>query len=100
MKATYDLSHVQECISEREFVITLTAAEGAAELGFGAKEIVECIVNQLNASHFYKTMPADKAPGLWQDVYLITYSRQRLYIKLQINAQGKAVIISFKENTS
>lgn len=100
MKPTYDLSHIQECISERRFVITGTATDGAAELGFGAKEIVECIVNQLNASHFYKTMPADKAPGFWQDVYLITYCQQRLYIKLQINARGKAVIISFKEDTS
>jgi hypothetical protein len=47
-------------------------------------------------------MPATtvKAIGLWQDVYRIYFRSQHVYLKLQINAQTKAVIFSFKEDTS
>jgi hypothetical protein len=45
-------------------------------------------------------MPAEKIPGLWQDVYKIHYQGVRVYLKLQIGASGHSVIISFKEDTS
>ena len=52
-------------------------------------------MNQLNETHFYKTMPAEKKPGLMQDVYRITYQGRRLYLKLQV-VNGWAAVISFK----
>ena len=54
----------------------------------------------LNETHFYKYMPAEKVPGLWQDVYKVTYEGIRVYLKLQINFANNAIIISFKEDTS
>jgi hypothetical protein len=45
-------------------------------------------------------MPADKAPGLFQDVYKINFGGVPVYLKIQIGATGRAVVISFKEDTS
>jgi hypothetical protein len=40
-------------------------------------------------------MPAEKKPGLMQDVYRIAYEKRRIYLKLQV-ANDRAVVISFK----
>jgi hypothetical protein len=41
-----------------------------------------------------------RVPGLWQDVYKITYMSMRIYLKIQMATDGKAIVISFKEDTS
>jgi len=96
---TYDLQQVRALVLSGAYYVTGVAADGAAELGMDDEDIVECVSNHLNGSHFYKTMRAEKIPGLWQDVYKTTYEGCRLYIKLQINAAQKAVVVSFKEDT-
>lgn len=50
----------------------------------------------LTASDFYETMESDAVPGLWQDVYRPTYGLMALYVKLQIERDGDAIVISFK----
>ena len=40
-------------------------------------------------------MPAEKAPGLFQDVYIKNVKGVKAYIKIQIN--DFAVIVSFKK---
>jgi Motility quorum-sensing regulator, toxin of MqsA len=89
-------------VAQNRYLITRSALQTALEIGFDDADIVECIVEELAESHFYKTMPAItvKAIGLWQDVYRIYFRSQHVYLKLQINARTKAVIISFKEDTS
>jgi Motility quorum-sensing regulator, toxin of MqsA len=98
--ASYSLRLIQRLISERRYQITVTALETAALMGFDDESIVECIVEELAETHFYKTMPAASAPGLMQDVYKITFEGQRVYLKLQINRSQNAVVISFKQDES
>ena len=74
--------------------LTESARDTATELGFDEEDIYDCVVNCLAETHFYKTMAATAKAGLMQDVYYITYYKQRLYVKLQMNIQ--AVVISFK----
>ena len=100
MNPTYDLGQIRILVGCGAYYITVAAANDAAQLGMDDEDIVECVANCLNESHFYKTMQAEKMPGLWQDVYKIAHQGYRLYIKLQINAAQKAVVISFKEDTS
>src|SRR5260370_39024961 len=102
MGATYDLALIKSLVLQNNYVITRTALQTALQLEFDELDMVECIVEELQANHFYKTMPATsvKAIGLWQDVYRINFSGQRIYLKLQINRQTKAVVISFKEDDS
>ena len=56
---------------------------------------MECRQETLHESHFYKTMPAEKRAGLWQDVYRLSFCGVRVYLKVQMNAAGQAVIVSF-----
>jgi hypothetical protein len=42
-------------------------------------------------------MEAERLPGLWQDVYHLRYGSVDLYIKLQISARGRGVVVQFKK---
>jgi len=92
---TYPLDEVKQLFQQNRWTVTATAQTCALDLGLDDEDILDCIVNQLNETHFYKTMPAEKKPGLMQDVYRITYQGRRLYLKLQV-VNGWAAVISFK----
>jgi Motility quorum-sensing regulator, toxin of MqsA len=100
VEPTYPLSQVKELIRNEKYLVTVSAFKTAALMGFLGDDIVDCIVNHLSQTHFYKTMSAERAAGLMQDVYKITYESQRVYLKLQINKANVAVIVSFKEDES
>ncbi len=92
----YDLSEIQRKVGAGAFRITFSARAGAALLGLGEADIVRCVL-ELRQSDFYKSMEAETAPGLWQDVYRPVFEGLLLYVKVQIAIQGDAVVISFKE---
>ena len=92
---TYPLDEVKQLFQQNRWTVTATAQTCVLDLGLDDEDILDCIVNQLNETHFYKTMPAEKKPGLMQDVYRITYQGRRLYLKLQV-VNGWAAVISFK----
>jgi motility quorum-sensing regulator / GCU-specific mRNA interferase toxin len=91
---TYPLKLVKGLMQDGSWILTMEAERGALELGFDEEDVYDCIVNNLQETHFYKTMESEKKPGLMQDVYYITYKRQRLYVKLQVSID--AVVVSFK----
>ena len=95
---TYDLQEVQRLVGQGRVSswITKAAERGAAELCLDPGQIVEAVL-LLKTEHFYKSMQADAAPGLWQDVYHLRHRGKELYIKLQIDTTGAAVVIQFKE---
>lgn len=99
MVPSYSLKEWQSAVQGGNYRIAVRALSDATLLGFDDENILDCCL-KLDESHFYKTMPAEKAPGLWQDVYKITYQGVRLYVKIQMSFGGNAVIISFKEDTS
>jgi hypothetical protein len=91
----YSLDEILTMIKDQKYRIS-GSAQDTAYFHFGLKtneEICE-VVCLLSKRNFYKSMEAEKKPGLWQDVY----KRSGVYIKLQID--GCAVIISFKKDTS
>ncbi len=95
---SYKLSLVQQLVRDKRYRITWTALNGAGELGLDEDDVLQCVL-VLDESHFYKTMSADKRPGLWQDVYHPHYAGFELYVKLQLVEQSPAemvVVISFK----
>jgi Motility quorum-sensing regulator, toxin of MqsA len=71
--ASYFLATIKQLVSAGRYLITVTALETAAIMGFDDESIVECIVEQLAETHFYKTMPARAVAGLMQDVYKISF---------------------------
>jgi hypothetical protein len=100
MEPTYELCEIRECIKQGKSYILETASKTAALLGYLEDGIMECVLEHLSETHFYKTMPSDKVPGVMQDVYKMTHQGNRLYIKLQINKGGNAVVVSFKADDS
>ena len=92
---SYDLAEVQRLVQEGSFRAAASAFFDAMALGFDKSDIVDCIA-QLTAAEFYKTMPAEKCPGLMQDVYRPTYLSKTLYVKVQLR-DGLAWVISFKK---
>lgn len=95
---TYDLRHIQ-ALAERGppwVRITLAAHGNGALLRFDDEDIVRT-VSALQRSDFYKSMEAERRPGLWQDVYHASRRGIRLYIKLQVGFDGCAVVVQFKE---
>lgn len=98
-RPTYDLADVQRLASSPlNRVITGAAFNGAGELGLDEGAIVDCVLS-LDVACFYKTMPAEKRPGSWQDVYRPTFEGFALYVKVQIVEEypdETVVVISFK----
>jgi len=95
--ATYPLEWVKQLFRQKHWFVTLTAQSSALDLGLDDEDIADCIMNCLTGAHFYKTMPAEKRPGLMQDVYRITYQGRCIYLKLQVSKENWAVVVSFKE---
>lgn len=93
---TYALQTIQSLVNEGKFFIRESALTGAFALGFDRYDIVSCIL-EMDEGDFHKTMPSQKVAGLMQDVYKPVYLGQRLYVKVQLNLMGTAVVISFKE---
>jgi hypothetical protein len=100
VQPSYPLKQIKQHIQQRNFRITETALQGAAMMAFLDEDIIDCVTTCLADSHFYKTMPAERVPGLMQDVYKIRYEGERVYLKLQISKSGHAVVIAFKADES
>lgn len=97
----YDLAEIQALVRAGNWVPTGTAVCGAGELGLDRHDIEACVLALTNAD-FRKSMPAEKAEGLHQDVYKPRYCGHELYVKLQVQVAARAmtgsraVVISFK----
>jgi motility quorum-sensing regulator/GCU-specific mRNA interferase toxin len=95
-RPTYNLSLIQQLVQDGAYVVTGTALAGAAALSFDSEDIRACVL-ALTLRDLYKTMESTDRPGLWQDVYKPLYGGVRVYVKLQLSAACKAVVIQFKQ---
>jgi motility quorum-sensing regulator / GCU-specific mRNA interferase toxin len=95
---TYDLRLVQQLVGQGTISrrISGAALRGAAVHGFDDQDVVAAVL-ALAPTDFYKSMEAEKSPGLWQDVYHSMFKGVALYIKLQIAADGRAVVVQCKQ---
>lgn len=96
-KPTYDLEHLQQLVAQGDVFrsVTEAAQQGAGLLGWGVPEVVAAVL-ELKAGDFYKTMEAERCPGLWQDVYRLAFRGIDVYVKLQLARNGRAVVVQFK----
>lgn len=94
----YDLQLLKRLFrSEDTRRITVKAQEGAVGLGYMDVDAIQTVIEKIIPEDFHKTMPAEKCPGLWQDVYKVDDGENRIYIKMQLSYDGKkAVLIQFK----
>ena len=94
---TYDLQQVQRLVGQGplSYRISSAAMMGGRKLSIDRQAVVDVVLS-LKTEHFYKTMESELFPGLWQDVYHLRVGGVDLYIKLQIDEDGRAVVIQFK----
>jgi motility quorum-sensing regulator / GCU-specific mRNA interferase toxin len=76
---------------------TMSAAEGAEELGMDEQAVVD-VITSLTGRDFEKSMPSILDPAIRQDVYKTVIGGRELYVKFTLDAQGWLLLISFKEN--
>ena len=95
----YDLDKIKKLLCDScKYYVTMEAHRGAAEMGYTDDEAIIDVVENIEQDDFYKSMLAEKVPGLWQDVYRVTDNDKKVYIKLQISKDGKkVVIVQFKK---
>jgi hypothetical protein len=90
---TYDL----DSFKKSSFLITTTALQSAAELGFTRADI-QTVVSSMEKHHFYKSMTSKYNHGLWQDVYHVPTEQYLLYIKFTAdNSICEFKMLSFKQ---
>jgi hypothetical protein len=84
VKPTYSLSEIKNLIKKDYFRVSETALKNAGQdFGISRSDIALEIL-ALVEDNFYKSMPAEKAPGLFQDVYIKNVKGIIAYIKIQI----------------
>ena len=95
---TYDLERIQQLVGQSPIssFITVAAVAGARALGFGEPDIISAVL-ELTPACFYKSMESERLPGLWQDVYHLSYRGAELYLKLQIDPLGRATVVQCKK---
>jgi hypothetical protein len=97
-QAHYDLDEIKNLLDDpNKRIVTRASRLDAVSLGYAGPDDMVERVKLLKKTEIYKTMEAEKKPGLWQDVYVTEDCGVGLYIKLQKSCDGKGVIISFKK---
>lgn len=96
-KPTYDLEAFQSAFSTvNSLRMTVTAANNAANLGFGKAEVVT-LLQTMRPTHFYKSMTAQADYKVWQDVYHVPSAVGVLYVKFTADTVTLYKLLSFKE---
>lgn len=66
---SYDLATIQDTVAENGIEsFTMMALNGIVTMGMNVQEAL-LVIKTLSSKDFYKTMPAQKDPGMFQDVY-------------------------------
>ncbi len=95
--ATYDLDKAKELIELGRLRVTEHAFSDAVKLGYASEEEIGDRILKLRKTEIYKTMPAKKCPGMWQDVYRTDDDGIMIYIKIQINNNIQTIVVSFEK---
>lgn len=76
--------------------ISGAAEDGAAAMDMTRTDIYEALA-QLAPAHFFKSMAAEKNPGMRMDVYHLPYRGRTIYVKFVRDPNGTFALTSFKE---
>ena len=92
---TYPLEDIKAAVRAGNWCATTRAFETALQIWCEESDIRECVL-ALPPRSFHKTMPSEKMPGTMQDVYKTKHYSWPVYLKMQLDAAGTTVVISFK----
>ena len=75
---------------------TVTAADGADDLGMDETDVVD-VIQALRPADFDKSMTSHSDHTVWQDVYKPTVAERTIYVKFTLDDRKEFLLISFKE---
>ena len=93
--AHYKLETIKALIEADKVRATVSAANGAAEVGVNSLAEMCVVIMGLTRSSFYKSMTTHADHRVWQDVYHASANGYSLYVKLTVI--DDLLIVSFKE---
>jgi motility quorum-sensing regulator / GCU-specific mRNA interferase toxin len=94
----YPLADIKAAFADAAHINrTMTAAEGAEDLGMDEQAVVG-VIAALTAADFDKSMQDERDPAVRQDVYKPTVNGRELYLKFKRDSRGGLLLLSFKEN--
>jgi motility quorum-sensing regulator/GCU-specific mRNA interferase toxin len=98
-KPHYDLKAIKAAFSDpNKLNRTVTAEDGAADLGMQDSDVVGVIQALKHPKDFDKSMTSHKDHSVWQDVYKPTVAERTIYVKFTLDDRKEFLLISFKEN--
>ena len=92
----HDLAEIKQAFSSGRGLVTRTATQDAAGLGYGSTEI-SALIQTIDKSNFYKSMTSNYNASVWQDVYHVPHTGGTLYVKFTDNGTTEFTLLSFKE---
>ena len=91
----HDLAAIKKAFSSGCGLVTRTATQNAAGLGYGSTEI-SALIQTIDKSHFYKSMTSHGDHRIWQDVYHVPSEAGTLYVKFTADVVTEFLLLSFK----
>jgi motility quorum-sensing regulator / GCU-specific mRNA interferase toxin len=96
-KPTYSLDAIRAAFaSPGTLNRTVTAEDGAADLGMDDLDVVN-VIQSLSHKDFDKSMTSIANNAVWQDVYKPIVAERMIYVKFTLDQQKELLLISFKE---
>jgi motility quorum-sensing regulator/GCU-specific mRNA interferase toxin len=93
----YSLDAIRAAFADAEKLNrTVTAEEGAADLGMDDLDVV-AVIQALSHADFDKSMTSIADHTVWQDVYKPTVAERTVYVKFTLDDHKEYLLISFKE---
>lgn len=89
------LETIKALIAADKVRATVSAANGATEVGVNSLAEMCDVIMGLTRTNFYKSMTIHADHRVWQDVYHATANGYSLYVKLTVI--DDLLIVSFKE---
>jgi MqsR (Motility quorum-sensing regulator) toxin of toxin-antitoxin system len=82
----YDLDLIKLLVRSGRWTIGLTPAQHVRQMDMDVEDVADCLL-RLRAEDYYKSLPCDHFPGVWQDVYRPAYGGRSLYVKVQCDEE-------------
>ena len=89
---TYNLNQARSLVAQGDYLLTKKVTDSLRNHGYDSGETVEEVFDSLSEDGFHKTIPLDKRPDTYADVYFADYDGDRWYVKFFIEDDGGKIV--------
>ena len=89
---TYNLDEARSLVAQGDYILTKKVTDWLINHGFDSSETVEEVFHSLSEEGFHKTIPLDKRPDTYADVYFADLEDEQWYVKFFIEDGGSRIV--------